>query len=170
MGSINRITVMFEQPDLTTMLRSIPFFLELSPRSLEPLEEISQLRLVPAGETLFQEGDRESELYILLEGQVQLTAHIPNHGEFDVFTAEPLDIIGWSALTPIVRQRTASAVALKDSILLALDGDGLRALCEADHDLGYIFMRRISNIVASRLLATRLQLYDLILQQPLPHS
>ena len=72
-------------------------------------------------------------------------------------------------VTPIVRQRTASAVALKDSILLALDGDGLRALCEADHDLGYIFMRRISNIVASRLLATRLQLYDLILQQPLPH-
>ena len=59
---------MFEQPDLNTMLRSIPFFLELSPRSMEPLVEISQLRLVPAGETLFQEGDRESELYILLEG------------------------------------------------------------------------------------------------------
>jgi hypothetical protein len=37
----------------------------------------------------------------------------------------------------------------------------LRQFCEEDHELGYIVMRRMANVVASRLLMTRLQLLDM---------
>ena len=37
----------------------------------------------------------------------------------------------------------------------------LKELCDQDHDLGYMVMRRLANIVASRLLISRLQLLDI---------
>jgi hypothetical protein len=34
-------------------------------------------------------------------------------------------------------------------------------MCETDHDLGYVVMRRLANVIAGRLLVTRLQLLDM---------
>jgi len=78
-----------------------------------------------------------------------------------IYTAEPMDVVGWSSVTPVVRRRTAGAQAVLPSCLARLDAAGLRKLCEEDHDLGYIVMRRMANVVASRLLTTRLQLLDM---------
>jgi hypothetical protein len=52
-------------------------------------------------------------------------------------------------------------VAVIDGIIVGIDSARLRQLCEADHDLGYVVMRRLANLVASRLLVTRLQLIDM---------
>src|SRR5574338_19084 len=37
----------------------------------------------------------------------------------------------------------------------------LRDVCDQDHELGYVIMRRLANIVASRLMISRLQLLDI---------
>jgi len=42
-----------------------------------------------------------------------------------------------------------------------LDGNWLRAKCEEDHDLGYEMLKRLIDLIASRLDATRLQLLDI---------
>ncbi len=154
---------MFTQADLAQTLQSIPWFLELKSYQIDRLVGIAGIRTVEGGEEILREGDREDYLYIVLEGRVTVETHVPTHGKIAVFTAEPLDIIGWSSLTPVVRQRTATARALAPCQLIALEGESLRRLCDEDHDLGYIIMRRIANVVASRLLTTRLQLLDLIL-------
>jgi CRP/FNR family cyclic AMP-dependent transcriptional regulator len=65
-----------------------------------------------------------------------------------------------------VRQRTAGAAAVLDSFIVGFDAEKLRQLCEADHNLGYLVMRRLANIVASRLMVTRLQLLDMFAQPP----
>jgi CRP-like cAMP-binding protein len=79
-----------------------------------------------------------------------------------VYTAEILDILGWSSMTPIVRQRTASVRATKPCLLLGLNSKLLQQMCEEDHELGYTIMRRLANVVANRLLTTRLCLLDII--------
>jgi CRP/FNR family cyclic AMP-dependent transcriptional regulator len=156
------------QADLVQILTTIPYFLDLSSQSLARLAGVAELRSLSCGDVLFKEGDRITELFILLEGRISLSAHVPGHGEVCVFNAEPLDIFGWSSLTPVVRQRTATAVAARESMVLVFRAEDMRSLCDQDHEIGYILMRRIANIVASRLLATRLQLYDMIvhLSQP----
>jgi hypothetical protein len=53
-----------------------------------------------------------------------------------------------------------------DSLVVGFDAEKLYQACEADHDLGYIVMRRLSNIVASRLMVTRLQLLDMFAATP----
>ncbi len=153
---------MFSQADFSTTLRRIPWFLELDANQLERLSAIATLHELEQGEVLFKEGDREDFLFILLEGQVLLQLEAPGRGQLPFYTAESLDVIGWSSMTPIVRQRTASAIATQRSLLIGLHSKLLQQLCDEDHDLGYVIMRRLANVVASRLLTTRIHFMEMI--------
>ena len=77
----------------------------------------------------------------------------------------PLDVVGWSSLTPVVRQRISTVRALQPTRLLVLESDSLRRICDEDHDLGYIIMRRVANVVASRLLTMRLHMLETLVQR-----
>jgi CRP/FNR family transcriptional regulator, cyclic AMP receptor protein len=147
--------------DVVTVMQSIPWFQELSPAGFERLLQVTHIREASAGEELFREGDKEDNLYMVLNGRIAIEIYIPHRGRVRIYTAEPLDIFGWSSVTPTIRQRTAAARAVLPSRLLAFDAEGLRKACAEDHDLGYAVMHRLANVVASRLLVTRLQLLDM---------
>jgi len=148
-------------PKIIQTMQAIPWFRDLEPAMFDKLAHIAGLVELAKGEPLFNEGDKEDFVYIVLNGRIALDIFVPARGKIRIETAEPMDLVGWSSVTPVVRQRTAGAKAVLDSKLLSLDADRLRILCEADHDLGYHVMRRISNIIASRLMVTRLQLLDI---------
>ncbi|HEX2980857.1 MAG TPA: Crp/Fnr family transcriptional regulator [Anaerolineaceae bacterium] len=156
---------MLYQADLMHVLQTIPWFLELNLDHLQRLAAISDLRQVDAGEVLFHEGEKIDFMFLVLEGQFAIEIFVPNHGSVRIFTAEPLDVFGWSSVTPVVRQRTASARALEASRVLAFNAEALKRLCDDDHDIGYVIMRRTANVIASRLLTTRLQLLEMFVHQ-----
>jgi len=147
--------------EISAALQTIPWFQEIDQKHFDSLCGIACLREVEAGEELFREGDKEDYLYIVLEGRVAVEIYVPGRGRQRIFTAEPMDIVGWSSVTPVVRQRTASARAVLPGRLVCLDALKLRQLCDQDHDLGYVVMRRLANVIAGRLLVTRLQLLDM---------
>lgn len=153
---------MYLQAGLNNTLRRIPWFVDLTQAQLDCLGGIATLHELEEGAVLFKEGDREDYLYVLLEGQAVLEVEVPTRGQVPVYTAEALDILGWSSMTPIVRQRTASVRATKPCLLLGLNSKLLQQMCEEDHELGYIIMKRLANVVANRLLTTRLCLLDMI--------
>ena len=152
---------MDQYEELTRELGKIPWFQEIRPDHLQKIVHISQLRKVEAGEILFREGDKEDCLYIVLEGRVALDIFVPHRGKVRIYTAEPWDVFGWSSVTPVVHQRTAGATAVVSGLVVCIDSNKLRQICDEDHDLGYLVMRRLANIVASRVLVTRLQLLDM---------
>jgi CRP-like cAMP-binding protein len=149
------------QQELIAALQSIHWFQDLSDQHFDLICSITHLVNVDQDTTIFSEGDKEENLYIVLEGRVAVELFSSVQGKIRIYTAEPLDVIGWSTLTPVIRQRTASARAVLDSRLAAVDGRELRKLCDQDYELGYIIMRRIANVIAARLMITRLQLLDL---------
>lgn len=149
---------------ITDYLAHIPWFLELSPSQLASLAQISSACHYQAGDVIFCEGDAEDCLYILLEGQAEASVHVPGKGNAVLYQIEPLDILGWSVLTPVVRQRTVTVRTVTNARAICFNSQLLRQMCEDDRNFGYIIMRRIANVVASRLLVTRLALYDLIRQ------
>lgn len=155
---------MFPQADLQQILRHLPWFNDLTQAQLEQLASIASLHRLERGDILFKEGDRDDSLYVLLEGQIVLEVEVPTRGQVVFFTAELMDILGWSSLTPIVRQRTAQARASQECLLLGFNSKLLQQLCDEDHQIGYIVMRRLANVVANRLLTTRLCLLDIISQ------
>jgi CRP/FNR family cyclic AMP-dependent transcriptional regulator len=146
---------------VTLELRKIPWFAELDPEHLRQFAEISTLRQFKAGEVFFHEGDMQDFFYIVLSGRVALDMFVPHHGKVRFYTCEQWDNFGWSSVTPVVRTRTAGAVGVMDGTIIATDTTKLQALCDRDHDIGYLFMRRMTNVIASRLLITRLQLVDM---------
>jgi CRP/FNR family cyclic AMP-dependent transcriptional regulator len=147
--------------DLIAELQKIPWFQELKPQHIRKIADISRLRRYKAGEVFFHEGDKQDDFYVVLEGRVALEMFIPSLGRIRFYTVEPWDIFGWSSVTPTVRLRTAGAVAVKDGAVIGTDAEQLRQLCEQDHDLGYRVMKRLANVIASRLTVTRLQLLDM---------
>ncbi|RPI22217.1 MAG: hypothetical protein EHM70_24085, partial [Chloroflexota bacterium] len=90
---------MYYQTDLMAALRSIPWFVELKPTQLERLVNISDLCTADTDEDIFCEGEKKDFRYIVLEGQVAIEIYIPTRGQVRIFTAEPLDILGWSSMT-----------------------------------------------------------------------
>jgi CRP/FNR family cyclic AMP-dependent transcriptional regulator len=161
---------MTNNEDLTNELRKIPWFQELKPEHFQQIMEISQLRKIRVEEVLFREGDKEDCLYVVIEGRVALDIFIPHRGKVRIYTVEPWDVFGWSSVTPTIHQRTAGATAVTDGLVACIDSQKLRQVCDEDHDLGYLVMRRLTNIVASRLLVTRLQLIDMFASPEEQHA
>jgi CRP-like cAMP-binding protein len=149
------------KPDLKAALGTIPWFAELKDEHFDKLLSIASLRSVAANVRLFSEGDPQDFLYVLLKGRIAIDLHDLSRGRLRLATVEPIDVFGWSSVTPVVRQRTASATTVLPCELIALDADELRRLCDEDHDLGYVVMRRLMNVIAARLQVTRLQLLDM---------
>jgi CRP-like cAMP-binding protein len=149
------------QLEVIETLKRIPWFERLESKHFDKLAEIAAIRHVEAGEQLFREGEKEDNLYIVIEGRIALEIFVPHRGRIRIGTVESMEVFGWSSVTPIVHQRTASAFVVLTSLLVVFNSEKLRNLCDEDHDLGYVVMRRLANVIASRLLTTRLQLIDM---------
>lgn len=147
--------------ELAKELGKLPWFQALQTDHLQKITDMSHLRRIKAGEVLFREGDKEDCVYIVIEGRIALDIFIPHRGKVRIYTVEPQDVFGWSSVTPTSHQRTAGASAVIDSLVVGIDSIKLRDACEEDHDFGYVVMRRLLNIVSSRLLVSRLQLIDM---------
>ena len=156
---------MIEKADIRPTLQSIPWLMDLSKEQIQKLEKISGFRYLEEGEYLYKEGDNYNLLYIVSEGQLGIEIYVPGHGQVRLYTAEPLDVVGWDSLTPVARHRITTISALKKSNLIYFNGVALDELCESDKELGYVIMRRLSNIIATRMLAMRIKLIDLFMKK-----
>jgi CRP-like cAMP-binding protein len=156
---------MYEKTDIKPTLQSIPWLMDLSNDQLKELEKISGFRYLSEGEILYKEGDNDNLLYIVSEGSLGVEIFVPGRGQVCLYNAEPLDIIGWDGMTPVARHRITTITAIKKSNLMYFEGSALNELCEKDNELGFLFMRRLSNVIAMRMLAMRLKLIDLFMQK-----
>lgn len=158
---IHKGCVMDDSKRIIYRLQAVPWFQEISTEHFEAITKFTRIISKDSDEIVFQEGDKIDYLYVVLEGRVAIELNSIDRGKMRIFTAEPLDVVGWSSITPVVRQRTATARAVVPSNLLSIDALKLQRLCEENCELGYLIMRRISNVVAGRLMGARLQLLDL---------
>jgi CRP-like cAMP-binding protein len=156
---------MIDKADIRPTLQSIPWLMDLSQEQLRKLEKISGFRFLEEGEILYREGDNDNLLYIVSEGSLGIEIYVPGHGQVRLYNADPLDIVGWDSMTPVARHRITTITALKKSNLIYFDGSALNELCDIDQELGYVIMRRLSNVIATHMLTMRLKLIDLFMQK-----
>ncbi len=156
--------------DKISLIKRIPLFLECDIKQLEKISQICDIVEIEPGDAPISEGAALDFVYILLEGEIQVQLLVPPVGQIETTRLGPFDILGWSAMTPVVRHRTGTTTALTHCWLVRMDAKSLSYLCENDHEIGFIIYRRISNVVARSFLTTRLQLMNVISDslQPLP--
>jgi CRP-like cAMP-binding protein len=149
------------QSSLAEILQKNPWFQPLERQHFEQFIGIATEVSWSTDQVIFREGERDDRIYLVLEGRVALEIYVPNRGRVTILTLGPDEIFGWSAAVPVVQTRTASARAAQPTRAVAFDAAALRAACERDHDLGYVVYRRLTNVIAGRLTATRMQLLDM---------
>lgn len=126
---------------------------------VESLAQLARAVEFPAGAVIFREGDECTELYLVASGHVALDLASARQ-TLRVETLGPGAELGWSSML-MGSHRYFQARALEPVKALAFDAAALRALCDAEPALGYTLMRRLLEVVAERLQATRLQVLDM---------
>lgn len=151
--------------DLAAIINTLPLFLDLTAEQRNMITALSCLVELDPGDVPIQEGGPLDLLYIILEGEIQVEVFVPTIGQVVTSKLGTYDMIGWSAMTPIVRQRTGTTTALTHCWLLGLNGKLLRSLCEEDNIIGFTIYQRIANVAARSFLTTRLHLMGLLTNQ-----
>jgi CRP-like cAMP-binding protein len=143
---------------LQPILAEHPFFTDLDSAYLELLVGCAKNVRFDADTYLFHEGDEANTFYLIRHGRVAVEVEV-GHKPSVVATLEPGGILGLMWLVPpYVRQVSARAVTLTRAI--SLDGTCLRRKCEADHDLGYELLKRLSHEMEERLHGAWLRVAD----------
>jgi CRP/FNR family transcriptional activator FtrB len=140
----------------TEMLSQNELFAGFSDERLEAIAGISKEITCNKGEALFGEGERAEYLYILVSGSIAIQVHLTSR-PMNVTVAiinQPNQSFGWSGVVS-PNHYTATAHCQKDSSLVAIEGSKLMQMLEQDPEIGFIVMRRISEVISSRLRTSR---------------
>ena len=137
-----------------------PFFAGLDAGALALVAGCATNVSFAAGEFLFREGKPADQFFVVRRGRVAIEVHGPAAGTKVVDTVEAGDVVGWSWLVPPYRW-LFDARAVEATGAVAFDGRCLRGKCEEDPRLGYELMKLVTQVMFSRLVATRVRLLDL---------
>ncbi len=138
-------------------LRRYACFAGITDESLKAIAMISDEKTHRAGTKLFQEDQPADHLFIVAEGEVDIR-YAAGVGEYrSVDTLVGGDLMVWSAIIP-PHKTHSTAIASKDTRLIAIEAAKLRELCQKDAVLGFKLMSRVAEAVAHRLNGARTQL------------
>ena len=130
----------------------MPLFADLSQEQLEVLAGLAEEKTFAEGEYLFKEGDDATQVFVLLEGKIGIQVKLTSRPDNYTFTilSQFGQLVGWSGLVS-PSHYTAAAVSQADSRLMAMDGQALMRAFEVDCHLGFMVVRRVTEIISGRL-------------------
>jgi CRP-like cAMP-binding protein len=112
------------------MLRDAELFNNLDDAVLHELAQRCTMMELPAGETLFQQGENSGAFYLLRRGQVHIIRQYPDGEQVILGTEGPYYVIG--ALPMLVDQlHTGTVVAVSDCTLIVLRRTDFVDACQA---------------------------------------
>ena len=145
-------------------LKAFCFFDGLSETELRSLSIIANRVSYQRGDRIFEENQSAHTLYLIVDGWVDIVVNTDAQGKQKelVTTLSPGEIFGWSALVDPFTY-TGSAVCASPTEIIEFKGADLLGLFELDPRLCCAVMRRVCQVIADRLRATRLQMVSLFM-------
>jgi len=137
----------------------IPLFEDLSNREQQEVGKLLQRKTFKPGEQIFKQGNPGVGLFIVMTGSVEVMQEEEDGTVLELATAKPGEFIGELALLDD-SPRTASAVAVDETSVVALFRTDLLALAETRPRVGVKILVQLSQIVAERLRRTNRALKD----------
>ena len=133
-------------------LERFGIFQDLPPAELQAIAKLCQIAKVKKGEQVFQAGDEATSLFLVRAGKIELRFKVSYYNaavEIPLESKTEGESFGWSAVTHPYRY-TLAAYAVEDSELLQIKRTEIGSLCEANRQLGYLFMKNITRIIGQR--------------------
>ncbi len=152
-------TPRLSETDILARLRRIPFFASLSESALTELAAQAPLRAVAEREILFYEGDAGTSLYIVLDGEIQIT-HQLNGTAVRLGAIAAGDFFGEMALFDDA-PRSATACAVCPALLLEIHSRAFYQLLYSNPQIADDALR----VLSSRLRASNAQRLEELARQ-----
>jgi toluene monooxygenase system ferredoxin subunit len=152
------------------LLTGFSFFSDVDSDTLEAISQKGEILEFNAEDIIFTIDEPSTHFYGLLEGEVDLilvfkdkvlktdieyeeaiqATMVDEEKAIIVDTVAAGQIFGWSSLVG-PGKRTVTAECSESSRVVSIPADELKAMFDQDHTLGYIVMRRLSDIISQRL-------------------
>jgi CRP-like cAMP-binding protein len=129
----------------------------LPDEAIQEIAALAEYRVALAGETLLQKGEKSSDLYVILEGHVNIYG--PQGDK--ISTVDPPSILGEIALVDDL-ERTATAVCVGLVKCAKLPGKELRRYMGQKKEHGFVMLSNLARVLSMRLRNTNVVLLDLM--------
>ena len=137
--------------DSAAVLGQARFFSGLSAAQLGRVAALGRMRTFPQDTRIYTIGDSVDYFYVLAEGMVRFTLGL---GKRDTTAGDIIrrgDVFGWAPLVEGHSRRIATAYCLTACSVVAIDGNELVALMDAELALGYALMKKLAVLLTSEL-------------------
>ena len=136
------------------------FFKRLDPQFAEKAAAYAKAVRFDESQYVFHRGEDANRFYLIQKGLITLGVDPKHHSQVDIQTVTDDEVLGWSWLIPPYIWQFDAHVT-EPTTAIELDAVQLRKLFEVDHEMGYVFARRVLQVVSKRLQATRIQFWDI---------
>ena len=135
------------------LLRQAAIFKDLTDDELVHVAEICKDQQFRSAQTIFKEGEPGNRLYIVAEGEVRISRHVPGSGE------EALAILKKGAcfgeMSVFDRsERSTDAIANKDCTLITISRSDFEILLDFNRDLAFKVLWSVVRMLSERLRVT----------------
>lgn len=147
--------------ELTELLKHVPIFHGLSAEQIDKLNPIISVSGVRQGTLIIKDGDRGDEMFVLLDGEVEISKNmtIPltegplSHREKSLIrlTSKHYACFGEMALFEENSERSATVTAVTDCKLAMIRREDFTRIVETDTHIGFIVFRNLARIISDRL-------------------
>jgi CRP-like cAMP-binding protein len=142
-------------------LAAHPFFKGMAPGLVQELVDIASEVTFNPGDIVCRVDDEATLFYLILSGKIAVQTFSSWKGPITVATMGEGDDLGRFWVEKPYRWRF-EARAQQLTRCIALEVGKLSQKCEANHDLGYEFLKRYTYSLVLQFRATRLQLLDML--------
>ncbi len=136
--------------NLKNFLKTVLIFSELTDEELDDLTDLFVEVKLKKDEMLFKEGDEGKALYVIRDGEIQVSKNIKDIKEKVLAVLGPRSILGEMALIE-EQKRSATTVANQDSTLLEITRSDFNSLIEINPSAGFKIMLNIARLLSNRL-------------------
>ncbi|MEU5523019.1 cyclic nucleotide-binding domain-containing protein [Streptomyces sp. NPDC047860] len=141
------------------MTKAIKLLSALPPPQRERLMALAQEVSFPEDTHIFEPGGHADRFWVIRSGAVSLEQQVTEVHRVTVAQLGAGDLLGWSWLFPPY-EWDFGAVAFSPVRAYEFDAAAVLRLCEEDPELGLMLVRKVAEILAHRLEATRGKLLD----------
>lgn len=130
------------QSGAMAILRTNEFSRKMPKETLEAMVKLGYQRVLSRGEFLFLQGDPGECLFLVISGEVRVTAESPEGAEFHLNTFHSGDMLGEIAFLD-GGERTVSASATQETVLFCIDRASLLALLTREPGIAAQFIEAL---------------------------
>lgn len=155
---------------VASIFKQTDIFYDLPSSEMETIQALCQERRCNAGDLIFEENTASDELYVIVQGEVEIQVDPALVGDAGARPTGPVTIatlrrgqsFGEVALVDQGLRSATARSAANNTVLLVIPRDKLIALCDASPPLGYRLMRNLAADLALKIRNT-----DLLIREEL---